>query len=320
MHCLLRKAVPSAVLLHLRLRSNRFEKNADFVPLATTFAHSFLSSLIMQNVADFAGVWKRTCLYEPIGTLGPEEEQLKDVIWVQSRDGAFIDIRYQEGVTDYLRMKSFAGIGSYEPEIARFTWTRKYDFRPPGSPDVGLMRVLKGTTTAPEQLEEDGVLPGDDYREIWDSLSAPAASDCTAILTKTGTNGTITRQGLFLMVGNWFALTLSRPTSSDGAADLETLQQAFSAADNSTITTDAGKNAYLWSYVALMGNATTWEVTHALHPTLRSTVLVPPTDAAIGSHEQQAELDGLFSGGAENGWSWSFVTGSAPDRIQPFVH
>jgi hypothetical protein len=276
----------------------------------------------MQSVADFAGVWKRTCLYEPIGSLGPEEEQLKDVIWVQARDGAFIDIRYQEGVTDYLRMKSFAGAGSYEPEKAHFTWTRKFDFRPPGSPDVGLMRVLKGSAVAPEQLEEDGVLPGDDYREIWDSLSAPEEADCTAVLTQTNADGTVTRQGLFLVVGNWFAITLSRPTSTSSAADLETLQQAFSATDSSTIAEDANKSAYLWSYVAAMGSTSTWEVTHALHPSLRGQKLVAPTGekSESGAGGQSAELDGLFSSAADNMWTWDFVTGYAPDNIAPYIH
>jgi hypothetical protein len=268
----------------------------------------------MNSVANFAGVWTRTCLYEPVGSLGPEEEQLKDVIWVQARDGSFIDIRYQEGATDYLRMKSFAGTGSYEPEKAHFTWTRQFDFRPPGSPDVGLMRVLQGSAIAPEQLEEDGVLPGDDYREIWDLLTSPGESDCTAVLTKKDADGMITRQGLYLVVGSWFALTLSRPTSTSSAADLDALQQAFSAMDSSTILTDKDRSAYLWSYVAVMGSTATWEVTHSLHPSLRGQALVVPTGKESDAKEPLAELDGLFSSAADNGWTWDFVTGYASEK------
>jgi hypothetical protein len=79
---------------------------------------------------DFAGVWQRTAIYEPKGTLGPEKDQKKTVIWVQSKDGAFIDIRFDQGQSyDPLLLKSFSGTVSYEWESAHFTWHRQIDYR-----------------------------------------------------------------------------------------------------------------------------------------------------------------------------------------------
>jgi hypothetical protein len=255
------------------------------------------------NVANFSGVWRRTMLYEPIGTIGPEEELRKDVIWVQAVDGNFIDIRYCAGESQHDKMKSFAGTGSYDATAAHFTWTRKFDFRAPGSPDIGLMKVLKGSNESPEQLEEDGVLPGDDYREIWDRLSAPKAdSDCTARLICIDTAGNQTRKGLFLVVGDWFALVLSRSEQESG---LHTLQSAFSAENSASTMADASKSAYVWAYVAAMGNTSTWRIEYALHPELRGTQL-PPADGTAAAHTLGALFDPL------GGWEWHYVTGTPP--------
>jgi hypothetical protein len=62
--------------------------------------------------------------------------------------------------------KSFAGNGSCVDSagVCLFTWNRKIDYRPEGPPDVGKMLFLDPEH---ELLQEDGVLPGDDYREIW---------------------------------------------------------------------------------------------------------------------------------------------------------
>ncbi len=67
--------------------------------------------------------------------------------------------------------KSFAGFGSCHYDEALkdclFTWHRSIDWRPEGPPDVGRMVFLDEEH---ELLQEDGVLPGDDYREIWKRL------------------------------------------------------------------------------------------------------------------------------------------------------
>jgi hypothetical protein len=278
----------------------------------------------MWTVENFSGVWKRTLLYEPIGTVGPEEEQLKDVIWVQSKDGYFIDIRYQSGTIQHDKMKSFAGTGSFDANKTYFTWTRLFDFRTPGTPDIGLMRVLKGTQNDPEQLEEDGVLPGDDYREIWDLLSAPRlATDCTAKLRQVDASGRVTREGLFLVVGDWFALTISRSGRDDSASVLQT---AFSSSDTSAtvMNNNAEDSTYVWSYVAVMGSSSTWEVTHSLHPQLRGRTFGPDLAAACAGPEAGVAaaaadtLKGVFSATGGD-WQWEFVSGQAPQHLAPYI-
>ena len=68
--------------------------------------------------------------------------------------------------------KSFAGYGSCQQDGGTgdcvFTWNRHIDYRPAGSPDIGRMLFLD---EGREILQEDGVIPGDDYREIWKRLS-----------------------------------------------------------------------------------------------------------------------------------------------------
>lgn len=255
----------------------------------------------MKCIEDFAGVWKRTVLYEPIGELGPEEEQRKDIIWIQGADGYFIDIRYEIGAQSHIQMKSFAGSGNYDSSTAHFTWSRTYDFRPAGSPDVGLMRVIKGSNHSPEQLEEDGVLPGDNYREIWDKISVGCSeTDCTAKLSWVDKEGVTSREGIFLVVGDWFAVTLSRATKANS---VDVINKAF----NSDVNLTAEENEHLWEYVAAMGSSSTWEVRFALQPALRGVQLLPNTDTVSNP------LSELFD--AQSGWKWHFVSGKPPEAL-----
>jgi len=263
----------------------------------------------MKDLAHFSGIWRRSKLFEPIGELGPEEEQLKDVIWIQARSGHFIDIRYQAGATDFLKMKSFAGSTSFETSNAHFTWTREYDFRAPGSPDIGLMRLLQGTVTNPLQLEEDGVLPGDDYREIWDRLpGSDGANGCTVRLIKKDASGVVVKSGLFLVVGDWFALTISRVLSENRAGQEAELKRIFDASDS---TPAAEAKEYLWDYLCLVGSSTTWEVQYALHPELRNSSLLP-------GQVQHPELVSLFAvaeGEYKEKWEWDVVDGVIPAQL-----
>lgn len=254
-------------------------------------------------------------LYEPVGSLGPEEEQLKNVIWVQSRAGQFIDIRYQDGVTIHSKMKSFAGEGSFDSATQYFTWRRDFDFRPPGSPDVGLMRVLQGSVGDPHQLEEDGVLPGDDYREIWDKLSGSndVGSDCSVRLLQKLPDGSVDREGLFLIVGTWFALTLSRPRSKSAAGEQQ-LRDIF--ADGGKAEESFPEDSYLWEYVTALGHTTSWEVQFALHSAIRGASLLPgrcthPSLAALFTTDNNSST--TSSGGGQ--WYWEVLHGTLPAAL-----
>ena len=105
------------------------------------------------------GIWVRTVLEEPRGT--PVNDATL-VIWAQCR-GLFVDVRCD---SDARRAKSFAG--ETHSSGIRLTWARRIDFRstaPP--PDVGDMSFLPNG-----DMNEDAVLPGDDFREVWTRLPA----------------------------------------------------------------------------------------------------------------------------------------------------
>lgn len=265
----------------------------------------------MKDLSDFGGVWRRTKLYEPIGTLGPEEEQLKDVLWIQSRNGYFIDIRYQDGASSHLKMKSFAGVGSFEESNFHFTWDRKFDFRAPGAPDIGLMRLLQGSSSDPLQLEEDGVLPGDDYREIWDRLSGSVVStDFTARVVQTS-GQTLKKQGLFLIVGDWFAITTSRTPQADTAALDAELKRVF---DEAVEDPSASVKEYLWDYFCVVGSTATWEVIYSLHPELRGTSILPgrcahPLLSALIQSASPSTADSASE------WTWDVLEGVLPEAL-----
>lgn len=268
----------------------------------------------MKELSSFGGVWRRTKLYEPVGTVGPEEEQLKDVLWIQSRNGYFIDIRYQDGAISHLKMKSFAGIGSFDESSFHFTWDRKFDFRAPGAPDIGLMRLLQGSSSDPLQLEEDGVLPGDDYREIWDRLSGSvSSSDATAKAVLRSSQGDVMRQGLFLIVGDWFAITISRTFHLDtGVLDAE-LKRVF---DESVEEPAAAVQEHLWDYLCVVGSTATWQVTYSLHPELRGTSILPGMCAhpVLSAFLQSASP---AQAGHAPLWEWNVVDGTLPGAIFP---
>lgn len=284
----------------------------------------------MNSVESFGGVWERTVLFEPVGVFGPEEEQLKNVIWVQSSNGMFIDIRYEDGETIHSKMKSFAGEGSFDPTSCLFTWTRNHDFRPPGPPDVGRMRVLKADAENLLQLEEDGVLPGDDYREIWDKICARNEHlDCSVRLRKKRIDGSVEREGLFLIVGTWFALTLARHHSESAALQL----QSIFAGEDSSKAESYPEGNYLWEHVCAMGSSATWEVQYALHSAMRGDSLHPArcahpalaalfintTSTSSGNINADEVGDSSTTTGDHSRWYWDVVHGVLPSELAAAV-
>jgi hypothetical protein len=285
----------------------------------------------MFGLESFTGVWKRTKLYEPIGELGPEEEQRKDVYWLQTSSGLFIDIRYEEGVYSHLKMKSFAGMGSYDQASENFTWTRNFDFRPTGPPDIGRMRLLLGTYEFPTTIEEDGVLPGDDYREIWENVAPDRGSPSWAAEVQLRSNdgtGAVKRNGLVLFTNGWFAITLSRekdapivglePGKEDDVllSSFDAAASAASAASAATGSAATGTEAkagaadaaaierYVFDYVSLMGTVDAalaqLKVQFALQPSLRGKVFDVSQYRATGGSGGSSG-SGSSSGGGVGG-------------------
>ena len=246
------------------------------------------------DTSSFTGVWKRTKLFEPRGTLGPEEEQIKCVLWVQSRTGEFIDLRvpdkpFSRDCDNLLELKSFAGKITFDSLSAQLTWHRLIDLRHNvrAQPDVGLINFL-----STDQIEEDGVLPGDDYKEVWDRIghaNVNPESNCVASLefcSSCGDNAAAYRMGFFLIVGDYFACTVSRPKGIDG--DIESasrlLEGVFESGNNpdvvAGIATDDAHLSYLWQYFTVVGKVSDWKILYSLHPNLIGTFICPTAAAA----------------------------------------
>lgn len=289
-------------------------------------------SKFVESHRPYVGVWKRVSIEEPIGTLAPESDQQMLVLWIQSLSGDFVDIRVppRKGIASQVCLcKSFAGDISLKGN--ELTWKRVFDFRPTTGQDIG-----KNTFLADNILQEDGVLPGDNYREIWENICKPTSgsaqsqlNDFVAELTVTADGrrgGKVLRRGKFIVVGNHFACTLSRsiaavtPTGPAGV-DVDTSDDAilkyFAAGAE-----DAAMEAYLLDYVTVAGRVCCsdgeWHIDHALNRSFEGSSLLdlPPTAAEspttgdiISSAASFANL--LFSKNCQ----WVHTHGTTPDEL-----
>lgn len=242
-----------------------------------------MPSVTMQS---FHGVWRRTELFEPRGQLGPTVDREKIVIWVQSKHGLFIDIRVCPNAEDNLNplnLKSFAGTGEYDSSLQHFTWTRLIDFRPPGAPDVGLMNVV-----SPGVVEEDGVLPGDDFKEVWTQqldmdMNLDACDDFVCeVMSVCGK-----RQGYFMIVGDYFAFTLCR----ESVINAESLNNYFE--DGGDLSEEEKNN--VMKYVCVMGRTTDWIVQYSLDVNVVGSCILPERSAlsALLTSLQWTVLEGV---------------------------
>ena len=242
----------------------------------------------------FRGVWKRTELFEPRGTLGPEDERQKIVLWVQSSSGIFIDIRVCQSLesnSDPLNVKSFAGVGEYDESLKHFTWTRCMDFRPPGAPDVGLMNF-----TSPDVVEEDGVLPGDDFKEIWTQQLQSTEADPNDDFVSVVRTASGKRKGYFLVVGDYFAFALSR----DGFVNYDKMSSYF----NGEVDLESDEKSTIMSYTCLLGRTSDWKVSYSLNQTFLGCSMLP-------GESKISELLGTLQ--------WGVVDGTLPQALSQHV-
>eukprot|EP01116_Phalansterium_solitarium_P009417 TRINITY_DN23532_c0_g1_i1.p1 TRINITY_DN23532_c0_g1~~TRINITY_DN23532_c0_g1_i1.p1 ORF type:complete len:263 (-),score=71.74 TRINITY_DN23532_c0_g1_i1:142-930(-) len=234
----------------------------------------------------FAGVWQRTELQEPIGTLLPDGADVL-VLWLQAACGLFVDIRIPRSGRSPSRLKSFAGVGTYDAAARHFTWTRHVDYRVPGQPDVGLMNML-----APDTLQEDSVLPGDDYREIWQRIGRAGDSDMAARLQhKTDPN----RTGFFIVVGDRWAVALGRSVPSDVADAASYAARVAECFDGGELSDD--QRGLLAEYTCAVGETRgpdqrQWPVVHATDDALQGRTLTALADGVLRDWTISSVLQG----------------------------
>jgi hypothetical protein len=220
----------------------------------------------------FVGVWQRTKLFEPRGVLGPQEEQEKTILWIQGQSNVFIDLRIfpDRQIFTPLDLKSFAGKISYESNESLMTWQRELDYRPLGPPDVGLIYFV-----SENEIEEDGVLPGDDFKEIWKRITTRNdSSDVSAKISILNADQSTHRTGYFLIVGDTFALTLSRSLLSEEQQKEFNLQLKNYFADQTELVSEVA--SYLLEYVTIVGQVSDWTIRYALHKEMIETSIASP--------------------------------------------
>ena len=195
----------------------------------------------MSRFTSFRGLWHRTAIYEPISSTSASELDML-VLWLQSSCGLYIDIRVPLGDSitprELKKCKTFAGFITFDEGQSNLTWTRVIDFRPITGLDVGNIKVLNDSGT---KIQEDGVLPGDDYREIWEIKSSPSQEqtlqsdsiyEFVAELSLKDPDSDTIRQGYFIIVGDWFAFTLSR---TPGRVTDEELTRYFCSTEEESV-------------------------------------------------------------------------------------
>ena len=192
-------------------------------------------------LSDFAGVWQRTLFFDPHNAAEPHAQSSDLVFWLQSRSGLFVDLRRPPLATDSgdLTFKSFAGIGSVvatstpEGQRCEFTWTRMIDFRPRGPPDVGTVSWL-----GPSLLQEDSILPADDYREIWQRISPPEAVTLEVLLECLDT-ARPDAMGVLVLSGGYLAYATQNRSScnaSDGVVHFFASSASVTASPSPEVT------------------------------------------------------------------------------------
>ena len=251
------------------------------------------------DVAAFSGCWRRTLLFEPALAASPDPVGSGAIVfWLQAPNGLFVDVRRVPGHAEPSSpraFKSFSGMGEAVTTAAgrcQFTWRRDLDYRPPGTPDVGDMVWLPDASQC-GLLQEDGVLPGDDYREIWQRQEPPVSSalavQCGVELAHRTVPGS---RGCLVACGRFVGWALRVGPACAGAVQ-EHLRAYF--AEGSTAPLSLADAAALHTYTSGLADAGTVVVASESSWTGRALadVPVPWSEWKVTTHlspEEQAHV------------------------------
>ena len=248
------------------------------------------------SVSDFAGAWLRTQLFEPKGHLTHHEDpSVRLVLWLQTSCGIFVDIRVDLPKVSISTSKSFAGHITYQDDLSYLTWTRVIDYRPLSPPDIGKVQF-----TAENVLQEDGVLEGDDFSETW--VRESAVTSCVAVeLTELG-SAVSRRKGYFIIVGDWFALSVCRHSNPPLGITEQQIADTFD-----TVLVPDSILYYMLQHVTVAGKCDdNWTVVHSLDPDMVGISLLDSL--------ANATLSNIFTE-----FKWKVIEGSVPDVVGKLI-
>eukprot|EP00735_Rhodelphis_limneticus_P002416 TRINITY_DN13279_c0_g1::TRINITY_DN13279_c0_g1_i1::g.12691::m.12691 TRINITY_DN13279_c0_g1::TRINITY_DN13279_c0_g1_i1::g.12691 ORF type:complete len:258 (+),score=20.99,Phi-29_GP16_7/PF06720.6/0.03 TRINITY_DN13279_c0_g1_i1:24-797(+) len=224
-------------------------------------------------MANYFGLWQRTSLEEPIGSV---VDTTTNVFWLQTRSPLFGDVRIPALARPtsvnsmdiprelLAKQKGFAGNAVIENDVC--TWHRDIDYQPPtGDPDCGSLLILPNG-----DLQEDGVF--ENYREIWKHLDDGQHTLAMKLHDDQ-------HSGYFVMSGAYFIYLMNNRHSQKlpQSRSLETY-----LTDNSL--SDVEKDRILSDFVVCFGTRSSdgnFLVQHSTIPSLENTIICSDADFTI---------------------------------------
>jgi hypothetical protein len=165
---------------------------------------------------------------------------------------------------------------------------------------VGLIRF-----TARNEIEEDGVLPGDDYREIWSRFEETGDDDFTALVSVLDSEKrNVLQRGYVMRVGNLFAFTINRPADEEERFEPEIRSLFTQPSEQPPPQPSDDILHHLKKYITVIGQCDDWMITHSLDPDLIGHSICP-------SKCQHVALTALLGS-----VDWQIVTGVLPDQFR----
>jgi len=151
----------------------------------TTTTAPSATTLASLTPAGFAGIWERVVNYEPRGTVQDTKASGSTVVWCQSPDGMYIDVR---NIISEDFPRGFAGVIEIAPvdgqcDVVKLTWNRWVDTKPescPGGVDSAIVR-----RAAADVLMEEG----DGYLEVWHRIGTWHQHDSSCSQSGNGKDG-----------------------------------------------------------------------------------------------------------------------------------
>jgi len=221
----------------------------------------------------YVGFWKRTLLLEPKSNPDEKESNI-DVQWIQSKSGLFIDLRIPKHVhhSQLLQQsKSFSGLSCFDSNTSILCWNRVLDFRAIPAEDAGVITDLDKNI-----IQEDSVLEGDDYREIWERIDendTKEQCDIACYLYSSSSpedSQARTLLGYFIQINNKYALSLNfrddDNNNKTSSPSIDSLKQYFQCDQDLGSIESEQIESYLQKYLTCFGCTEDWKITHSLNP------------------------------------------------------
>ena len=181
----------------------------------------------MTTPPEFCGLWKRNLMVSD-----DTRDETTVVYYLQTSSGVFADIRIPENVLKVVswttddnsllllsKMKGFGGTFECNMDSLVCKWNRKLDFQPTAPPDEYLPDESNFRFDG-NYLIETGI--HEVFEEVWERMT-PLGLSTFAFHQATVNSAESLRDGILVIVGNYFIFIFNRHTDLPSASSLETI-------------------------------------------------------------------------------------------------